>query len=43
MEIKKYNVQKGIVDLKPTQEELLKILKKLDNTLESNNFEGKKE
>jgi hypothetical protein len=39
----KFNVQKAIVDLKPTQEELLKILKKLDNTLESNNFEGKKE
>jgi hypothetical protein len=39
----RFNVQKAIVDLKPTQEELLKILKKLDNTLESNNFEGKKE
>lgn len=39
----KFNVQKAIVDLKPTQEELLKILKKLDNTLESNNFEAKKE
>ena len=39
----KFNVQKGIVDLKPTQEELLKVLKKLDNTVESNNFEGKKE
>jgi hypothetical protein len=39
----KFNVQEGIVDLKPTQEELLKVLKKLDNTLESNNFEGNKE
>lgn len=39
----KYNVQKGIVDLKPTQIKLLKVLKKLDNNLESNNYPKKRE
>ena len=39
----KYNVQNGIVDLKPTQIELLKVLKKLDNNLDSNNYPRKRE
>lgn len=39
---KVYGVQ-AIVDLKPTQIELLKVLKKLDYNLESNNLEGKRE
>ncbi len=39
----KYNVLKGIVDLKPTQIELLKVLKKLDNNLDSNDYPKKRE